>query len=74
MNISQKAPIKVGYHLVEPFHTIKQAAGTLGLQYHQLQRGIKAGMFPAYRVGSRLRVRLSEIVAVIEASKVGGQK
>ena len=60
--------------VAEPFHTIKLAAETLGLQYHQLQRGIKAGVFPAYRLGGRLRVRLSEIVAVIEASKVGGQK
>lgn len=59
---------------VEPFFTIKQATELLGLQYHQLQRGIKAGAFPAYRMGSRLRVRLSEIVAVIEASKVGGLK
>lgn len=58
----------------EAFYTIKRAAEILGLQYHQLQRGIKAGMFPAYRLGDRLRVRLSEIVAVIEASKVGGQK
>lgn len=60
--------------VAEPFHTIKQAAEILGLQYHQLQRGIKMGTFPAYRMGARLRVRLSEIVAVIEASKVGGAK
>lgn len=59
---------------IEPFFTIKQAAELLGLHYHQLQRGIKAGAFPAYRMGSRLRVRLSEVVAVIEASKVGGAK
>jgi excisionase family DNA binding protein len=58
----------------EAFFTIRQAAEILGLKYHQLQRGIKAGIFPAYRVGGRLRVRLSEIVAVIEASKVGGAK
>ena len=37
----------------EAFLTIRQAAEILGLQYHQLQRGIKAGIFPAYRVGGR---------------------
>jgi len=58
----------------EAFLTIRQAAEILGLQYHQPQRGIKAGIFPAYRVGGRLRVRLSEIIAVIESMKIGGQK
>lgn len=60
--------------VAEPFYSIKEAAEILGLKYHHLQRGIKAGIFPAYRVGGRLRVRLSEVIAVIEASKVGGAK
>ena len=58
----------------EPFLTIQQAAETLGLQYHQLQRGIRRGLFPAYRVAGRPRVRVSEVVAVIVASRVGGLK
>jgi excisionase family DNA binding protein len=56
----------------EPFLTISQAAEALGLQYHQVQRGIRRGVFPAYRVAGRPRVRLSEVIAVIEASRVGG--
>jgi excisionase family DNA binding protein len=56
---------------IEPFFSIKQAAEALGLQYHQLQRGIRRGIFPAYRVGGRPRVRLSEVIAVIEAAKIG---
>jgi excisionase family DNA binding protein len=60
--------------VIEPFYSIKQAAELLGLKYHQLQRGIKEKTFPAYIVAGRPRVRISEIVAIIEASKVGGQK
>ena len=58
----------------EPFLTIKQAADALGLHYHHLQRGIRRGVFPAYRVGGRPRVRLSEVIAVIESFKVEGSK
>ncbi len=54
--------------------SIKQAAEVLGLKYHQLQRGIKRGDFPAYVVAGRPRLRLSEVIAVIEASKIGGRK
>lgn len=59
---------------IEPFYSIKQAADALGLQYHQLQRGIKRGLFPAYVIAGRPRVRLSELIAAIEASKIGGGK
>jgi excisionase family DNA binding protein len=59
---------------IEPFLTIGQAAEALSLKYYLLQRGIRRGTFSAYRVGGRPRVRLSEIIAVIQASKIGGQK
>ncbi|MCC3246083.1 helix-turn-helix domain-containing protein [Methylocystis sp. WRRC1] len=58
---------------IEPFFAIKEAAEALGLKYHQLQRGIKSGVFPAYIIAGRPRVRLSEVIAVIEASKIGDQ-
>lgn len=61
-----------GPTLIEPFLSIRQAADQLGLKYHHLQRGVRRGVFPAYRVAAGLRVRLSEIVRVIEAARVGG--
>lgn len=70
MNAYEQTPATAA----EPFFTIKQVADALGLQYHQLQRGIRGGVFPAYRIAGRPRLRLSEVVAVIEASKIGGQK
>jgi excisionase family DNA binding protein len=59
----------------EAFLTFKEAARRLNLPYHQVQRAAKKGLFPSYRpFGRRPLIRLSEVVAVIEASKVGGQK
>lgn len=59
----------------EAFLTIKEAAKRLNLSYHQIQRATKKGLVPSYRpFGRRPLVRLSELVAVIEASKIGGQK
>ncbi len=59
----------------EPFLTFKQAAGELNLYYHQIQRAAKKGYIPTYSpFGRRKLVRLSEVVAFVEASKVGGQK
>jgi hypothetical protein len=59
----------------EPFLTLKDAARRLQRPYHQIQRAAKRGLFPTYRpFGRRPFVRLSEIVAVIEAARVGGAK
>lgn len=60
---------------VEPFLTIKQAAGRLNLPYWKLQRAIKSGEIPSYAPFNKRRlVRLSEIVAHIEDTKIGGQQ
>jgi len=56
----------------EPFTDLISAAKALGLPHHTIQRGTRSGVFPSYRFGRRLRVRLSEIVAVIEATRRGG--
>ena len=58
--------------LVEPYFVMSEAALMLGLKYHVIQRNVLRGVFPAYRVGGRLRVRISEIQHVIEASRKGG--
>lgn len=58
----------------ETFHTIPKAAERLGIPTSTLRRAIKSGLVPSYRpLGQRIRVRLPEIIAVIEAQNVGGQ-
>jgi len=57
---------------VEPFVSMRDAAAILGLPYHLIQRAARKGTFPAYRFGRRIRVRVSELEAVIERSKTGG--
>lgn len=55
--------------------TLKEAAYELNLPYYKIQRAAKRGDIATYRLfNSRPLVRLSEIFAVIEASKVGGTK
>ena len=59
--------------IAEPFLTICEAAAALGLHTWKLRRAIKAGVVPSYTLlNSRRLVRLSEVVAVIEASRKGG--
>ncbi len=58
----------------EKFVTLKEVADTLGLPTFKLYRAVKRGALPTYRIGTgRQLVRLSEVVAVIEASRAGGQ-
>ncbi len=58
---------------VEPLCTIQQAATTLGVHSWALRRAVKAGTIPAYTPFNRRKlVRLSEVVAAINASKIGG--
>jgi excisionase family DNA binding protein len=57
----------------EPYVTINQAAEALGIHPWALRRAVKAGAIPAYApFNSRRLVRQSEVVAAIQASKVGG--
>jgi hypothetical protein len=50
--------------------TLKQAAFELNLPYFKLQRAAKKGLIPTYRfLNGRPLVRLSEVVAAIEASQ-----
>lgn len=58
----------------QPLLTIKEAAQRLGVHEWALRRAVKRGDIPAYTpFNSRKLVRLSEVIAVIEASKVGGR-
>lgn len=53
--------------------TFNQAAAALGLPVWKLRRAAKAGLFPTYHVlNTRRLVRLSEVVAAIDATREGG--
>jgi hypothetical protein len=57
----------------EPLRTIKQAAALLEIPYFKLARAVKNGLVPHYTIcNSRKLVRVSEILAVVEASRQGG--
>ena len=59
---------------VEPLRTIASVAKELNLPPWKLRRAAKQGVFPTYTLlNSRRLVKLSEVVAAIEASRrVGG--
>jgi hypothetical protein len=57
----------------EPFFVMAEAAEILGVPYWKLQRAVKKGLVPSYRLlNSRPLVRLSEIVTAVERSRTGG--
>lgn len=59
---------------VEPYISIQQAAEALGVYVWALRRAVNAGTVPAYQpFNGRKLVRLSEVVAAINASKIGGR-
>ena len=58
---------------LEPLVNLKDAASALGLPYFKIQRAARAGLIPTYFVyNSRRLVRISEVLAVIDASRQGG--
>jgi excisionase family DNA binding protein len=68
---NNKPPEQFG---VEPFLTLQQAAKELGVHIWALRRAVKSGAIPAYQpFNGRKLVRLSEVVAAINASKTGGE-
>lgn len=58
---------------VEHLLTLQEAAKQLGIRQFKITRAAKAGLFPTYTLFNRRKlVRLSEVIAAIEASKQGG--
>lgn len=58
----------------EKLLTFQEAAEAIGAKYHQLQRSAKAGKIPVYTpFNGRKLVKLSEVVAFIDASRRGGE-
>lgn len=62
---------------ISPTHekliTVKAAADAVGLPTWKLSRAAKQGVFPIYSLlNSRRLVKLSEVIAAVEASRQGG--
>ncbi|NKB84017.1 helix-turn-helix domain-containing protein [Brucella grignonensis] len=58
----------------EALLTIQQAAERLGVHVWALRRAVNSGTIPAYQpFNGRKLVRLTEVVAAINASKIGGE-
>ena len=57
----------------EQLLTIREVADALGLHYWQVQRAVRRGDIPCYRpFNSRPLLRLSDVLAFIEAARQGG--
>jgi excisionase family DNA binding protein len=55
---------------LERLYSIKVAAELLGIKYWLLLHAVNQGSIPSYRIGNtRRRVRLSDIEAVLQASR-----
>ena len=59
--------------LPEKLLTFKAVAEALGIPYYKVQRAARARLFPVYRIyNGRPLLKLSEVMAVIDGSRVGG--
>lgn len=60
---------------VERLVTCKAAAEEIGVPYYKIQRAVRAGIFPTYRIfnGRRL-LKLSEVAAIIDGTREGGER
>ncbi|MGS4991020.1 helix-turn-helix domain-containing protein [Roseibium sp. RP-7] len=68
---TEKKPEEFG---VEALLTIQQAAKALGVHTWALRRAVNSGTIPAYApFNGRKLVRLSEVIAAVNASKIGGE-
>ncbi len=72
MHESSNTPI-VGPTHEDRLITFKEAAASLGAKYWQIQRAVKSGRIPSYApYNSRRLVKLSEVIAYIDACRQGG--
>ena len=59
----------------EKLLTFKAAADALGIPYFKIQRAARTRLFPTYwLLNGRRLLRLSEVVAAIEATREGGDQ
>jgi excisionase family DNA binding protein len=72
MHVAPNTPL-IRKETPEKLLTVKEAAEALGVHEWALGRAVRAGTIPAYApFNSRKLVRLSEVIAAINASKIGG--
>lgn len=58
----------------EPWLTLPKAAAKLNVPVSTLRRAAKDGLIPTHRpFNTRVRVRLSELIAVVDGLQNGGQ-
>lgn len=70
---TKAAPQSTDIPVPEKLLTIADAAKALGVHVWALRRAVKAGTIPSYApFNCRKLLRLSEVVAAIEATKAGG--
>lgn len=68
-------PQDIAFNTAEKLLTIADAANKLGVHVWALRRAVNNGTIPAYRpFNTRVLVRLSEVVAAIDASKMGSEQ
>ncbi len=57
------------------FLTIKATASALGVPIYQVQRAVRAGLLPTYRLYSgRVLLKWDEVIAFIESTRRGGDQ
>jgi hypothetical protein len=58
----------------EKLLTYRATADAIGLPYYKIQRAARAGLLPTYRLlnGRRL-LKLSDVAAVIDSTREGGE-
>lgn len=57
----------------EKFLTMTEVAEAIGFEVWKVRRAVKLGIFPSYRLLNKRRyVKLSEVTAIIEATRQGG--
>jgi hypothetical protein len=59
--------------VVERLLTHRALAEALGVPIFKLRRAARTGVFPTYRIGNgRALFRMSEVLAAIETTRIGG--
>ena len=63
-------PRSLGDGRTEPFITLSELAGCIGVPLFAIRRAAANGEFKVYRVGNgRARVRLTEVIAAIDSAR-----
>lgn len=58
---------------VERLLTLSEASDILGIPLFAIRRAARSGAIPTYRIGNgRARVRMSDLLSAVDASKIGG--